>query len=383
MKIIFVSNVLNHHQKPISEALYKVTNGEYRFVATAELTEERKALGFERMHPNYLLEYSADNAHYINDLIENADLVIIGAAPLCLIKERLKLGKLTFRYSERLFKTKSRYLKWPIHFWRAFQTRSCYILCSSAFASKDFMSTGFYKGKCFKWGYFPQVKVHDNLEKLMANKGAQGQNQISIVWAARLLPLKHPEYVIQVAKRLKKQSISFVMHLIGNGQLEEELHKNIIADGLEKEVIMHGAMSPDMVRMYMEQADIFLFTSDRQEGWGAVVNEAMNSACAVVASHAAGSVPFLIAHGENGLIFKSGDVDDLYNKVLFLINNPDRRKDIGLKAYKTMIQTWNAENCVNNLIELVDAIEHSKDCSNICGPCSKAPYLKENWITSI
>lgn len=73
MKIIFVSNVLNHHQKPISEALYKVTNGEYRFVATAELTEERKALGFERMHPNYLLEYSADNAHYINDLIENAD----------------------------------------------------------------------------------------------------------------------------------------------------------------------------------------------------------------------------------------------------------------------------------------------------------------------
>lgn len=245
------------------------------------------------------------------------------------------------------------------------------------------MSTGFYKGKCFKWGYFPQVKVHDNLEKLMANKGAQGQNQISIVWAARLLPLKHPEYVIQVAKRLKKQSISFVMHLIGNGQLEEELHKNIIADGLEKEVIMHGAMSPDMVRMYMEQADIFLFTSDRQEGWGAVVNEAMNSACAVVASHAAGSVPFLIAHGENGLIFKSGDVDDLYNKVLFLINNPDRRKDIGLKAYKTMIQTWNAENCVNNLIELVDAIEHSKDCSNICGPCSKAPYLKENWITSI
>ena len=33
----------------------------------------------------------------------------------------------------------------------------------------------------------------------------------------------------------------------------------------------------------MEQADIYLFTSDRNEGWGAVANEAMNSACAMVA----------------------------------------------------------------------------------------------------
>ena len=34
----------------------------------------------------------------------------------------------------------------------------------------------------------------------------------------------------------------------------------------------------------MEKADIFLFTSDRREGWGAVANEAMNSACALVVS---------------------------------------------------------------------------------------------------
>lgn len=383
MRIVFVSNFFTHLQKPISEELYKVTHGEYWFIATAELTEERKSLGFERMQPNYVLEYNADNAPYINDLILNADLVIIGAASLCLIKKRLKQGKLTFRYSERLFKTKSRYLKWPVHFWRALKTRSCYILCSGAFASKDFMSTGFYKGKCFKWGYFPQVKVHADIEKLMANKGAWGQNKLSIVWAARLLPLKHPEYAIRVAKQLKEQSVDFVLHLIGNGILEDELRRNIIENGLDNEVIMHGAMKPDMVRMYMEQADIFLFTSDRREGWGAVVNEAMNSGCAVVASHAAGSVPFLITHGEDGIIFKSGDVDDLYKKVQYLIDNPYKRKEIGLNAYKTMTQTWNSGNIVKNLIDLVDAIEHSKDFSNISGPCAKAPYLKENWITSI
>ena len=49
----------------------------------------------------------------------------------------------------------------------------------------------------------------------------------------------------------------------------------------------------------MEKSEIFLFTSDKGEGWGAVLNESMNSACAVVASHAIGSVPFLLKDGEN------------------------------------------------------------------------------------
>lgn len=51
-------------------------------------------------------------------------------------------------------------------------------------------------------------------------------------------------------------------------------------------------MKASEVRSYMEKADIYLFTSDFNEGWGAVLNESMNSGCAVVASHAIGSVPF-------------------------------------------------------------------------------------------
>lgn len=57
-------------------------------------------------------------------------------------------------------------------------------------------------------------------------------------------------------------------------------------------VTFTGPVQSDKVRGFMERAGIFLFTSDRQEGWGAVLNESMNSGCAVVASHAIGSVPF-------------------------------------------------------------------------------------------
>ena len=61
----------------------------------------------------------------------------------------------------------------------------------------------------------------------------------------------------------------------------------------------------------MEKSSIYLFTSNFDEGWGAVLNESMNSACAVISSHAAGATPFLISHNINGLLYTSGDVDEL------------------------------------------------------------------------
>ena len=44
--------------------------------------------------------------------------------------------------------------------------------------------------------------------------------------------------------------------------------------------------------------------SGRKEGWGAVVNEAMSSGCAVVADAEAGSVPYLIENSKDGFIYR-------------------------------------------------------------------------------
>ena len=131
----------------------------------------------------------------------------------------------------------------------------------------------------------------------------------------------------------------------------------------------------------MEQSEIFLFTSDFNEGWGAVLNESMNSACAVVASHAIGSVPFLINDGENGFIYKNGDEDDLFNKVKILLDNPEKRKEISLKAYKTMTETWNAEIAVQRFLLLSKKLLDGESVNNLFtdGVCNSAIRYKNNW----
>jgi glycosyltransferase involved in cell wall biosynthesis len=146
---------------------------------------------------------------------------------------------------------------------------------------------------------------------------------------------------------------------------------------------MLGSMPPEAVRDHMEAANIFLFTSDFNEGWGAVLNESMNSACAVVASHAIGSVPFLLEEGKNGYIYRNGDMDSLYGRVVTLIEQPELREQMGKEAYRTLAELWNADVAAERFLALAQTLLDSKS-PNLFeeGPCSRARILKNWWYKS-
>lgn len=383
MKVLFISNYFNHHQKPFCDAMFKRLDGNFAFFETSVMREERKALGWEMQTiPSYVIslaDFTERKNHY-QTMIDEADVVIIGSAPEKYIRRRKRNGGLIFRYSERplkkgleLPKYLPRLIKWNL---KNISKKKICMLCASAYTASDYAKFGLFRNRCYKWGYFPEVKSYSDIDHLIEKK-----QPLSILWVARLIELKHPELPILVAKRLKDENYSFEMRLIGSGVLEEKIQNMIMDLGLNDCVQMLGTMKPEQVREHMENSQIFLFTSDRNEGWGAVLNEAMNSACAVVASHAIGSVPFLIYDGANGLIYRDGCIDDLYEKVKTLLDNGEECKRIGIKAYETIINEWNAENAAKKFLELVHWLStgnESMDCFAE-GVCSRAKILKDDW----
>ena len=383
MKIAFVSNYFNHHQRPFANALHKICEGEYMFVSTSEISSERKSLGYgEKNIPEYV-KYTykdAEEAKVCQNFIDEADVVIYGSAPYAMLENRLKAGKLTFKYCERPYKKGVSIIKMPMHVLRAYKKytrfKNFYVLCASAYTPVDFSKMLAFIGKTYKWAYFTEVKKYDNVDEIIGLK-----HSASILWVARLIGLKHPEIPIAVAKRLKADGYDFKLSMIGNGELEDATRELIEREGVADCVEMLGAMKPHEVREHMEKSEIFLFTSDKNEGWGAVLNESMNSACAVVANSAIGSVPFLINDGENGYIYKDGDVDDIYNKVKSLLDNADERKRLGKNAYKTMAEEWNAENAAEKFVALCKKMlaGEYKPFPYESGVCSKAEILKDNW----
>lgn len=380
MKILFLSNFFDHHVKPISESLFRHQNVEYYFVATKKMTEERIKLGYDiNDKPDYVIEVDMADRIEVDMMklkVQQADIVIYGAAPFNLIQNRLNDGKLTYMYCERLFKkgiSVSSYLRLLLGNLRTLMFhKNFYLLSASAYAPRDFAITGCFINKAFKWGYFPPVRHYEKIGNIIENK-----NKKSILWVGRYIDWKHPEIPINIAKRLKEEGVPFHLDMIGTGVLMDELRNDIISYKLEDVITLHGSMTPNEVRDYMESCEILLFTSDKNEGWGAVLNEAMNSGCAVIANRSIGAVPYILEHYSNGLIYDN--LEQIYNFTVMLLQDSSLRKTISQNAYRTIVNEWNADKAVENLMILSDNIlsgDRSKFIPN--GPCSKALRLKDN-----
>lgn len=387
MKIAFFSNFLNHHQLPIALQWYEMFKDDYTFVATEPVHEERLKLGYKdmnKMYPFVLKTYeSEENYKKAEKLAIECDVMIIGSAPEHFIKNRLLQKKLTFKYSERIFKN---------GYWHAFSPKAiinCYnnytkyrkknlfMLCASAYTSADMNLIKAFPNKLYKWGYFPEF-VDYNIEELLDKKK---QNSITkILWVGRFLNWKNPKKAIDVARYLKKHSYNFKLNMIGIGEEQETIKELIMRYSLNDYVTLLGSMSPKQVRHYMEQANIFLVTSNYNEGWGAVLNEAMNSGCACMASHAIGAVPFLIKNGENGIIYKSWDVNELILSIEKLICDRNYCDKLGENAYYTIKNLWGPHIAAENFIKLAEALLNNKKFKIAEGPCSVAKVVKQRQM---
>lgn len=381
MKLVFLSNYYTHHQAQICKSWYRLTKKEFCFVATEPFSLERIQLGWEIESQPFVLQYEVASTSLVVPLMNKSDVVILGSAPLNLVEACLKKRKIVFKYSERVFKRGYNWRKWfprVIRYWYFYgRHKSLYLLCASAYTYGDYARHFTFIGKSYKWGYFPETKRYCDIDDVINKKKKK-----TLLWVGRFLDWKHPDDAIRLAKRLKDDGLNFELNMIGTGEMESQLKNMIREHALEDCVHMLGAMKPEQVREAMEKAEIFLFTSDRNEGWGAVLNESMNSACAVVASHAIGSVPFLIKDGENGLVYESGNTEMLYKKVRFLLDNPETQRKLGKQAYQTIATEWNAEVAAKRLIELSKHILQGEKHPNLyeSGPCSRAKIIKDNWF---
>ena len=376
-KLVFVTNLVNHHQLPVADELYKHLGANYTYVATMALPESMKKIGYKDVERPYVCNLTdLEDTTQIQKEIDEADVVILGGVDGRYVKNRLRNNRLTIHYSERLLKRPLRLLS-PYHWYKTLMTHTVWngknscLLCASAFTPSDMKIYGAHINRCFKWGYFTKVEELDIEEVLQRRDKGKAQ----LMWCARFLKWKHPELPIRMAARLKERGYNFHLNIYGSG--EEFSKSQQLANKLQLHDVLTfcGNLPNGQILEKMRESHIFLFTSDRNEGWGAVLNEAMSNGCAVVASDKIGAVPYLI-NSTNGCVFKSENLNSLTSKVEFLINNKEEREQMSREAYRTMRDVWSPENAANNLIELINnLLLGNKEATVSEGPCSKAPYL--------
>ena len=372
--VVFISNFFNHHQKPFSDAMYERLGAGYLFIETSAMSNERKNLGWSMDQlPSYVVPAGVfyEQFDIYKRQIDQADVVIVGSASPKVLRERIAAGKLIFRYAERPLKKGMQWWRYPDRFirWRrAYPVRAnVHLLCASAYAAGDYALFGMYRNRCYKWGYFPKTEQYQDVDSLISSK-----KENSMIWVGRFIDWKHPEIPVEIAQRLKAAGYSFHLNMVGNGAQLDKITRMVKQRNLDDVVHILGAMTPTEVRRYMEQSQIHLFTSDRNEGWGAVLNESMNSACVPVANREIGSVPFLVEHGRNGCQYSN--VDELYTQVKRLLNDQEHTVQMAKAAYDTILSEWNAEAGAERFLQLAEHILTGKQTQALFsdGMCSKA-----------
>ncbi len=395
-KLVFFSNYMNHHQKPLTDELYRLTKGDFIFVAVGKVSEWRKELGYSDMsNIPYVLNINDNLRNKIQalEIAKNADVALFGGADTIDFKiHRCKNNPrgLSFEVDERWFKKglinllSPRLLKWFWYYHTLFKKCNIYKLCSGAYTAKDMSLLFAFKNKCYKWGYFPQVN-HFDIENVLKESGT---HITKIMWCGRFIKWKHPELPILLCYKLRQKGYKITLDMYGIGN---RLKKCIsLANRLKVNDIISfcGSAKNDVVIQEMRKHSIFLFTSDRNEGWGAVANEAMSNGCTLVAADKIGSVPYLIEDGITGCIFKGSSpykglcnfwisydtkaLNSLLEKTEWVINNPNKKNNITAKAYHKIECIWSPENAAHNLLSLIDILKTGKPMTITEGPCSFA-----------
>lgn len=385
MKIAFFSIILNNHQANLADEMYKLLDEDFVFVELENLSGDNKKGSTEDYTKRpYLLQSWKDetSAAKAMEIAMTYDVCMFDGG-FNYQKARMKTGKMTFEFSERWLKGPKNFLSPRL--WRniltyhlcCWRNKPLYKLCASAFAAHDQHLLGTFFGKCYKFGYFTEVlsdlEPFESQSIEPSQRAIEPRTKVRIMWCARFIDWKHPELAIECVKKvIGEGGKGLTLDMYGDGPLRSGLEVSVEKLGLSDVITFHGNVPNNQIMQAMRESDIFLFTSDKGEGWGAVANEAMANGCCLVAGDKIGAAPYLIQDGINGFMFRDQDATSLCKIVKHVIENPEERVKLQKQARKDMKTTWSPQNAAKSFLRLVDDLQNGRETSILEGPCSKA-----------
>lgn len=187
----------------------------------------------------------------------------------------------------------------------------------------------------------------DRRENLRREMGA-GRDKILIGCVAVLSVQKGVTYLLEAARRItaKNSNVHFV--IIGGGPLQQELEAESRGKGLSDCVTFLGWRND--ARELMGALDIYVAPS-LWEGLSISLLEAMSAGLPVVTT-SVGDNDKVIRNADTGLLVPPGDVPSLTDALLYLVDNPDKARQMG----ESSAEYFAAKLSVDRMVQEYDRV---------------------------
>ncbi|MCL4542705.1 MAG: glycosyltransferase family 4 protein [Deltaproteobacteria bacterium] len=197
----------------------------------------------------------------------------------------------------------------------------------------------------------------EGLHKKSSEGGLAGKNDagFNVGIIARLSYEKGVDLFLEAARSVLNKIPDSKFFIAGNGVLKDELIKKAGNLGIGNSVYFLGFVGDNLVS-FINELDVVVFPS-LKEGLPLSLIESMSMEKAVIISDA-GGMPEVVEDGKNGFIVKKGDIEGIYQKLIFVYNN--KNKDIIQKmrkeARKIAVGKFNADAMADKTEDLFKAV---------------------------
>lgn len=192
------------------------------------------------------------------------------------------------------------------------------------------------------WGYYVEPSRVDARSAHEASK--QNLQKIKVLWVGRLLDWKRVDTIVRaVGEHARLRCINnslpeMTLDIYGEGPEKPKLQR--LSEKYGPVIKFYPPIPYSKVRMVMHEHDVYVLPSNSFEGWGAVVNEALEEGMRIVASYDAGASTVLLPRE---CWFRAGDVEGL----LKLLNT---------HVPNVVIGDWSAMGAAKKFIKFVEGL---------------------------
>jgi glycosyltransferase involved in cell wall biosynthesis len=319
MKVLIISKIYYHHLTPFANFLAtKYGNDNLTYI----YYEEQNKIKYNvKSNPKFsIFNINSLDKNIFLEYFNEYDIVYFSIKSLILkCNSRIKSKKSTFYFSERWFKPRFRYLKYlKISNWlylyylnKFIKTNYFYYLAQGQYAKSDLTPFIGNSDNIKNFGYFSNANelfiTHKNFNK-------------RLIWIGRDVSWKGFKFLLYSLFKISNIFTDYKLTIILN-------KKNILFENLAFKYLPFGSykifydLDNNQVKKFLFESDLLLITSNANEGWGYIANEALESKCNILVSNIVGSVNIMLYNNLNALTYENNNWLDFSYKIIYFFNS--------------------------------------------------------------
>lgn len=264
-----------------------------------------------------------------------------------MFKQRIILWGESNKYDQRYYyPLKESYKRWYVknctEYLAAGAASFEYLVSLGAVADRIWVAPDAVDNDFFSQAYDKERKVKEMF------RCSKGYPEKIILYVGRLIDQKGIFDLLKAFQALLHKRPDLGLVLLGNGP-QENAYKHFCQVNNLKNVFFEGFVHQEDLPAYYAIADVLVLPT-HSDPWGLVINEAMACKLPVIATDVAGAVQDLIYNGENGYVYKKGDIGGLVKSIQRVLNG-DKGK-MGQKSYE-IVQNYSPQKCAQGFLEVI------------------------------